>query len=68
MGRVTAEKDGSTYRKLGALLRKDLDFESLDSGYASHGIHPFAAKFPPQIPRLFIDELTDISDWAETLL
>ena len=44
------------------MLRKDLDFVSSDSGYASHAIHPFAAKFPPQIPRLFIEELTASGD------
>jgi DNA modification methylase len=56
------EKTESAYRKLSALLRKDLDFGSADSGYASHAIHPFAAKFPPQIPRLFIEELTQSGD------
>lgn len=58
----TAERTESAYRKLCALLRKDLDFGSSDSGYASHAIHPFAAKFPPQIPRLFIEELTQSGD------
>ena len=58
----TAERTESAYRKLSALLRKDLDFGSSDSGYASHAIHPFAAKFPPQIPRLFIEELTASGD------
>jgi DNA modification methylase len=48
--------------KLALLLRKDLDFGSADSAYASHGIHPFAAKFPPQLPRLFIEELTRSGD------
>jgi DNA modification methylase len=59
---TTAERTESAYRKLSALLRKDLDFGSSDSGYASHAIHPFAAKFPPQIPRLFIEELTQSGD------
>ena len=58
----TAERTESAYRRLSALLRKDLDFGSSDSGYASHAIHPFAAKFPPQIPRLFIEELTQSGD------
>jgi len=52
----------NTLRKLSLLLRKDLDFESHDSTYASHAIHPFAAKFPPQIPHLFIDHLTVSGD------
>lgn len=58
----TAERTESAYRKLSALLRKDLDFCSFDSGYASHTVHPFAAKFPPQLPRLFIEELTRSGD------
>lgn len=62
MPAATAERTESAYRKLSALLRKDLDFSSFDSGYASHAIHPFAAKFPPQIPRLFIEELTQSGD------
>lgn len=52
----------NTFRKLSSLLRRDLDFGSHDSTYASHAIHPFAAKFPPQIPRLFIEELTESGD------
>jgi DNA methylase len=58
----TAERTESAFRKLSALLRKDLDSSSSDSGYAFHAIHPFAAKFPPQIPRLFIEELTESGD------
>ena len=58
----TLETTENAYRKLSALLRKNLDFGSSDSGYASHSIHPFAAKFPPQIPRLFIEELTESGD------
>ncbi len=36
----------------------DLDFHAEDSTYASHAVHAFAAKFPPQLPRLFIERLT----------
>ena len=56
---VTSE---STFQKLALLLRRNLDFGSHDSAYASHAIHPFSAKFPPQIPRLFIEELTESGD------
>ena len=58
----TVAKESNTYRKLTSLLRRDFDFDSADSGYSSHGIHPFAAKFPPQIPRVFIEELTESGD------
>lgn len=45
-----------------ALLRGDLNFHGENSSYSSHAIHAFPAKFPPQIPRLFIENLTEIND------
>ncbi|NLE99365.1 MAG: hypothetical protein GX601_00150 [Anaerolineales bacterium] len=44
------------------LLSEDLDFHSEDSGYASHNFHSFPAKFPPQLPRKFIQALTTPGD------
>jgi len=44
------------------LLSQDLDFHSQDSGYSSHNFHSFPAKFPPQLPRKFINELTVAED------
>ncbi len=44
------------------LLKRDLDFQGARTGYASHRLHPFAAKFPPQLPGLFIQALTDAGD------
>jgi SAM-dependent methyltransferase len=40
--------------RLTELLAGDLDFHEAASDYGSHALHAFAAKFPPQIPRLFI--------------
>lgn len=40
--------------RLDALLRSDLSFGGLPTAYATHGMHAFAAKFPPQLPRLAI--------------
>lgn len=40
------------------LSKLDLDFHGERSTYASHALHAFAAKFPPQLPGLFIDRLT----------
>jgi len=42
---------------LSHLLKHDLTFEGESTAYATHNIHTFAAKFPPQLPRLFINEL-----------
>ncbi len=36
----------------------DLDFHGEPSTYSSHALHAFAAKFPPQLPRIFIERLT----------
>lgn len=40
-------------------LSTSLDFHEEDSLYASHNFHPFPAKFPPQLPRHFICQLTE---------
>ena len=56
------ELDGTYREKLSALLTGDLDFHDQDSGYASHNFHAFPAKFPPQLPRIFIKGLTDPGD------
>lgn len=44
--------------QIARLLAEDLDFRQQESGYASHQIHSFPAKFPPQLPRKFIEILT----------
>ena len=44
------------------LLSADLDFHDQPSNYASHNFHSFPAKFPPQLPRLFIEGLTAAGD------
>lgn len=43
---------------LAKLLAGELNFHGENSGYASHDMHAFAAKFPPQLPRTFIRGLT----------
>jgi len=40
------------------LLKGNLDFHGQRSLYGTHGWHSFPAKFPPQLPRSFITELT----------
>ncbi|MBN2257560.1 MAG: site-specific DNA-methyltransferase [Anaerolineaceae bacterium] len=52
------ERDRNKLEKLATILSQDLDFHSQDSGYASHNFHSFPAKFPPQLPRKFINEFT----------
>jgi len=47
---------------LRALLCGDLDFQGESGAYASHNLHAFPAKFPPQLPRKFIEGLTDVGE------
>ncbi len=56
------ELSGTYRERLAALLAQDLDFHSQASGYASHNFHAFPAKFPPQLPRMFIEGLTEPDD------
>lgn len=48
--------------RLAMLLGGELNFHGEDSAYASHDLHAFAAKFPPQLPRAFIRSLTRYGD------
>ena len=48
--------------RLATLLAGELNFHGEDSSYASHDVHAFAAKFPPQLPRVFIRGLTAPND------
>ena len=59
-GPITQPSFSRTERRrlLEGLVVGDLDFKGQDSSYASHNFHAFAAKFPPQLPRLFIEGLT----------
>ena len=52
----TADIDAT--QRLAALLKSNLDFHDANSHYASHNLHAFPAKFPPQLPHKFIQELT----------
>jgi DNA modification methylase len=52
----------SMREKLASLLVGDLEFHGESSRYSSHALHAFAAKFPPQLPRVFIECLTNPGD------
>lgn len=52
-----------SYRsRLVSLLSEDLNFHSSSSTDYTHDLHAFPAKFPPQLPRKFIEGLTDPGD------
>lgn len=44
------------------LTRLDWDFRSAETGDATHSLHPYPAKFIPQIPRALILELSSAGD------
>ncbi len=48
--------------RLHTIINGDLDFHNASSSYTTHTIHAFAAKFPPQLPRTFIEQLTRPGD------
>lgn len=48
--------------ELERILLSDLSFQGFDTSYASHDLHAFPAKFPPQLPRKFILGLTQPGD------
>ena len=51
-----------TGTRLSRVLGGDLDFHGTNGKFSSHGWHPFPAKFPPQLPGLFIEKLTHPGD------
>lgn len=60
---VTQEEiQGSYKEKLIRLLRSDLSFQGQNTNYGPHNFHAFPAKFPPQLPGLFISQLTESND------
>lgn len=40
----------------------DWDFEDADTGYLTHALHPYPAKFIPQLPNTLIQELSSVGD------
>lgn len=47
---------------LRSALRADLDFHGTNGSYGPHAWHPFPAKFPPQLPRFLIEQLSEPGD------
>ncbi len=52
----------SNYDKLKLLLTQDLNFHANRDQHQAHNFHSFPAKFPPQLPRKFIESLTKNGD------
>ena len=61
--RSSIQRLGISYQeRLRVLLSGDLDFHGKSSAYASHNFHAFPAKFPPKLPKKFIEGLTEPGD------
>lgn len=59
MPQINAPPINASYGdRLAEALRQNLDFHGHNTAYASHNFHSFPAKFPPQLPQLFIEWLT----------
>ncbi len=52
----------STPHRFASLERLDWDFVNAKTSYLTHGIHPYPAKFIPQIPNALIQELSSVGD------
>src|SRR5215831_6221440 len=63
-GKTHKPHELSKRQRLSALLAGELNFHGEDGSYASHDVHAFAAKFPPQLPRAFIRGLTAPGDFV----
>jgi len=50
------------YSPIQKLSTVDWDFKDAETGYLTHGIHPYPAKFIPQIPNTLIQELSSVSE------
>lgn len=54
----------SVQETLQRLLATDLTFRETRAPAGIHGLHAFPARFPPPLPRLFIEHLTAPGDWV----
>ena len=59
---VCMQQVSSKRERLATLLQSELNFHGANGNYASHHFHAFAARFPPQLPRVFVRELTAPGD------
>jgi hypothetical protein len=48
--------------EIGKLRAIDWDFKDAKTNYLTHGLHPYPAKFIPQIPNALIQELSSVGD------
>jgi len=59
LSKLAACRASEVSDQLGMLLAGDLAYSGKSGNYATHAIHAFAAKFPPQLARAFIEQLSE---------
>ncbi len=59
VGSVAAPDENPAVARLQAI---NWDFPSAKTGYLTHNLHPYPAKFIPQIPNALIQELSSVGD------
>ena len=59
---VVTQTASNYLEKMSSLLMSDLDYSSRATNNPLHNYHSFPAKFPPELPRSFILELTNPKD------
>lgn len=59
---AVAAKPSVSAPNLGNLESIEWDFAGAKTNYLTHGIHPYPAKFIPQIPNALIQELSSVGD------
>jgi len=52
----------ATLERIGKLEQLDWDFENAKTDYLTHSLHPYPAKYIPQIPNALIQELSSVED------
>jgi DNA methylase/MerR HTH family regulatory protein len=58
----TSNNSANNFHRLDPLKSIDWDFTGAKTNYLTHGIHPYPAKFIPQIPNALIQELSSVGD------
>jgi DNA modification methylase len=53
---------GVLHSPIEKLKKIDWDFRNADTGYLTHSLHPYPAKFIPQIPNALIQELSSVGE------
>lgn len=60
--RTAFVREPSDDRVVSSLKSLDWDFADANTGYLTHRLHPYPAKFIPQIPNALIQELSSVGD------